>query len=161
MSKVGSFFRALRAELTLLFSKHLPGGWEQMTEQLINGLNKAKDVANNPFVITAAALFPDGLGTVALKGLTDTINLILPELEIAKGCEDAIVGITDPQERANKILEVIISRIHELPAKWQGKHWEDMAVAILKALLSVSTTEGKALLHVKLGEMKGGSEQGQ
>ena len=152
--EVRSIFNEIRAEITLLFGKHLPNGWEDITVDLINALEKAKGYLSNPFAATIAALFPNGIGMIVLDDLLKVINETLPGLEIAQGAEAAGAGITDPVAKANAILAYILSNISKLPADWQGKHWLDIAKTILVAALGITATEANALINTKLGQIK-------
>lgn len=138
----------------------IPENYEQATEDAINGLNTAKAFLTNPLVISVAALFPRGIGSIADAALVNIINKILPELEMGKACEDALQAyiVAHPaaaeQEKATVILQTIIQNIGKLPASWQDKHWLDIAVNILIAILGITKTEANTLVSIKYAQMK-------
>jgi hypothetical protein len=151
---VKTIFKEIGAELVLVFGKQLPGGWEGITADLINGLDRAKALLSSPVSATVAALFPNGVGTVVLNDLLAVINDSLPALEVAEGAEAALAGISDATQKADVLIAYILDNISKLPASWQGKHWLDVAKTILVAILGITETEANALINTKLGQLQ-------
>ncbi|MGN6568383.1 MAG: hypothetical protein ACTHJ0_10545 [Flavipsychrobacter sp.] len=152
LSAIGTIWRELWGKM--------PDDYKQATEDAINGLNTAKAFLTNPLVISIAALFPKGIGGIVDTALVNVINKVLPELEIGKDCEAALQAyiIAHPaaneQEKATVILQTIIQNIGKLPASWQDKHWLDIAVSILIAILGITKTEANTLVSLSYAQMK-------
>jgi len=143
-----NIFHKLGDEFDVLVGK-LPHDWVSATGDLIAGLDKAQSLLSNPSVATVAALFPNGIGVVALADVQKLVCNALPVLEIAQGCEKAIVGITDPDKKADAVLSYLLTNIGKLPQSWQDKHWFNIAETILTTLLGITLSDAKLLLVAK------------
>jgi hypothetical protein len=159
MNRIQKIFHLLGDLVALIFGK-LPKGWEQTTEDIIDGLNIAKIFLDSPGAASLAALFPKGVGTATKEALLSAINKALPMLEIAQGAMEIVEGVDDPEQRAVALIQYIITTIGTKQEGWRGKHWLDVARAILTELLDVTDTEANALINTKLGQMKAAKHGG-
>ncbi len=149
MTATGKLLRELGAEITLVFSKKLPGGWEADVNTLLLMLNKAKTFEDNPATVTLAALLPDNIGNYALAFITKITNEGIVTLEIAQGAEAATAGITDPGAKANAIIAYVISEMKKKSPDFQEKHWVDIAIKFLVGLLNINTVEARAIIALQ------------
>ena len=143
-----NIFHKLGDDFAIMAGK-LPHDWVNATTDLLAGLEKAKNLLNSPTAITVAAMFPKGLGTIALADLQNIIANALPALEIAQGCEKAVSGITDPAKKADAVLGYLLANMGKMPQEWQDKHWLNIAETILSKLLNISINDAKLLLLSK------------
>lgn len=157
-SKLKTFFHNLGTELSALLHKtlgitHDTASWEPITLDLIRLVDTLKNAANSGAVVSLAHLIPNGIGDIALPVVQHILADALPTLEIFLGGEKATAGL-EGQALTNAALQYCFDSIDKLPTDFRGKHWEDIARKFLEMALKVSTTEAKAMLSIKLGEMK-------
>ena len=149
-TQVGKFLREIKDGITTLFSGKLPNNWEQDANLIINGLNTAKTWEHSKGAITIAGLFPGG--NYALQFLTKVTNESLISIEVAKGALEATKDITDATLKADAVIAYLITNISKLPVEWQSKHYEDIAVQILKALLNINGNEARSIITLQIAK---------
>lgn len=149
---IKNLFHKIGDEFAILSGK-LPHDWVTATNDLLAGVEKAKAALESPLAVTVAGLFPKGVGCIILADLQRLIVTVLPTLEIAQGCEQAINGITDPAQKADAIIVYLLGNVAKLPKAWQEKHWFDVAETILTTLLGISLNEAKLLLVAKMNNV--------
>jgi hypothetical protein len=153
MGKVKNVISVLGAKVTLLFGSHLPHGWEDVTQELITGLNNAKAFLDKPEVVKVEGIFP-GVHLL-LQDVRHWIAEGVPTLEIALGAEKVAEGITDPVAKADAVMAYVLANLGKLPEEWHGKHWLDVARKVLQAALKVTATEANAMINIIYEKMKG------
>lgn len=151
MTKTGLFFRKLGARLTLLFHGNLPDNWQEISSGAVKGLNIIKSIAGG--ILTVEKVFGKNFGEDILTNLIASINNDILAIEIADGAKKVSEGLTG-SDKANSILTYIGTRIKDMPEKWRGKHFLDIATTIVAALLNVSTTIAGSIVLLKYGEGK-------
>lgn len=149
-TQVGKFLREVKDSITTLFSGKLPNNWEEDANLIIDGLNTAKKWEASQGAITIAGLFKGG--NFALQFLTKVTNEGLISIEMAKGALEATKDIADPNLKADAVIAYLIANISKLPVEWQNKHYEDIAVQILKALLNISGNEARSIITLQIAK---------
>ena len=152
-TQVGKIFSTIGADIRLLFAGKLPQNWEADTDTILSALKVAQTWEASAGAITLAALLPKGVGNFALAFVQNVTNNSITTIEIAQGAEQATVAITDPAAKADAIFAYVVANINKLPANWQGKHWEDMAVTLLQGLLNVTENEAKAIVALQASKI--------
>lgn len=133
-----------------------------MVSGVVNFLLEAQKAVTSGAAITIAGLVPNGIGTSILKDIQAALNEALPTAEIGKEVVADCTGITDPAALADAAMTSVLKHLNELPAEWQGKHLEEVAVLILQKLLNLPLAEIELMVKAQMtGTMPVASTEAQ
>ncbi len=152
----GKLFKAV----SNMLHGHLPSNWLPATEGIINVLNQAKKLGENPGIVKFAELFGIHFTTEQVTEAEGYLAKALPDLEIAEGFERACDG-KEGTALADAAISYIIDNISKKQAKFQGKHWMDVAQSILSQMLKITRSQAMALLQAKIAETQAEAAAGE
>lgn len=156
MTKAGKLIRHIETGITTFFNG------DGKTQELINGvcnlIIKCKLLVDSNQAIALTKLLPNGIGDVTLQGIRNLINKAIPDIEIAKRASDEIAiatkGMTDVAQIVATVIPILIKEINTLPANQQGKHLEEICVAILSKVLTIPLDELELLVKAAILKVK-------
>lgn len=156
MTKAGKLIKEIETGIQHFFNG------DAKTQEIINGvcnlILKAQTLVNSNITLILAKEIPNGIGTITLDGIRALINKAVPDIEVAQRASEQIAtatkGMTDPGQLAATIIPILIQNINTLPANQQGKHIEEICVAMLSKVLTINIDELKLLVTAVILKIK-------